>query len=179
VLEFPLLAATHYENTARKWILDLKTKPTHRQSIELNQWVSKIVEHWAPEIISLKPNTIVPVPSNPWRVLTERSLSLFLGNQVSNFCGIPLATRLLSLPWLQTLNLGSKKSQKFFSRIQRFQNEGRFKCSIAQAHKLKRPLKVLLVDDVCTTGATLSHVAAILQKEGIPVVGAFVLSKVQ
>jgi ComF family protein len=106
---------------------------------------------------------VVPVPMSPEKE-RERGYNsaLLLADELSEFIGIPV--KLLLKKTRPTV------AQRLLTREKRLQNQkGAYETS------LKGPLaKVLLVDDVFTTGATLEECAKVLKKAGVQWVGAVV-----
>jgi predicted amidophosphoribosyltransferase len=175
-VDFPILAATQYSSVTSQWILKLKTRSSVDQDLESNRWVQKLIKHWIPELTRLNADFIVSIPSNPWRVLMERSLSQFIGEEVSKLSGLKLNNTLLTLPWSQALSTWGQ--QKHFSAAERHLNAYDFFAKYTiQTSSMNSP-RILLVDDVCTTGATIRSCGERLKSSGISVVGAFVLSRV-
>ncbi|MBE6579538.1 MAG: ComF family protein [Clostridia bacterium] len=83
----------------------------------------------------------------------------------------------LDLPLITTLECHSHLEQKFLSASQREKSmRGRYH-AIPQA--VEAYPRLLLIDDVCTTGATLRACSAILREAGAKAVSAAVLAKVQ
>lgn len=83
----------------------------------------------------------------------------------------------LDLPLVAALECHSHLEQKFLSASQREKSmRGRYH-AIPQA--VEAYPRLLLIDDVCTTGATLRACSAILREAGAKTVSAAVLAKVQ
>jgi len=109
---------------------------------------------------------VVPVPMSPEKE-RERGYNsaLLLANEISKSIGIPVKFLLKKTR--------STVAQRLLTREKRLQNQkGAYEVSLAG------PLvKVLLVDDVFTTGATLEECAKVLKKAGAQWVGAVVLGR--
>ncbi len=174
-VEFPVFSATEYRGATSRWIWHLKSLAPVEQSPYLNQWILEIAKHWAEVINELEADILVPIPSNPWRTLSERSLSDFVAESLSTTTGLPNKKNLLTMPWSQVLTLLYNKSQKDYGLTERLQNTERFRSRAASLRKIR----VLLVDDVCTTGATLKEASRALLEAGYHIAGAFVLSHVE
>jgi len=103
---------------------------------------------------------IVPVPLHPLRRIKRGyNQSLMLARGISRISGIPVA---------HMIRCRYHRSQTTLSSIQRRKNvKDVFSLSKSGRRiiNLPRPLTLLLVDDVCTTGATLSSVAEAIIKE--------------
>lgn len=100
---------------------------------------------------------IVPVPLHWFRfILRGYNQSVLLGEELSRWTGIPVARRLK--------RIRNTKHQAFLDKDDRKKNiKGAF--SVRNPEEIKGK-KVLLVDDVMTTGSTLAECAKILIKAG-------------
>ena len=83
------------------------------------------------------------------------------------------AGRLSGLGVLDILRQTAGDAQRGRSRLARLGARGRFRCS---AGKLVDGVRVVLIDDVATTGATLRDCSAVLTAAGARVVGALVVA---
>ena len=103
---------------------------------------------------------LVPVPLNRWRLLHRRfNQSAILATEVSRITG--LATALQGLDRVKATS-----SQVGMTRAERRINvAGAFKVSTAQRARIEGA-RVLLIDDVITTGATVNAAARALKKAG-------------
>lgn len=106
-----------------------------------------------------KDYTLVPVPISEKR-LQERGF-----NQVLGFID--------HLHFAPLLEKEEGLSQHTLSRNKRLQNKNTFTLKA----KVKLPKKVLLVDDVYTTGRTLQHAIAVLKEAGVQDVKSFSLCR--
>jgi len=142
----------------------------HRQeelSECLGRWLFRFwQETWAE---ASEPEVIVPVPLHPWR-LWKRGFnqSASLGEVLSRLSGVPLVP-----PCLRRTR--RTRSQTRMTTRQRFQN-------VANAFETASPLavrnkRVLLIDDVMTTGATLCAAAQALRKAGATTVWGLTVAR--
>lgn len=114
-----------------------------------------------------RPDAIVPVPLHPKR-LAERGFNqtALLARPLARLMGAPLVLRAL-------VRTRDTPRQATLSRAARLQNvDGAFIGS-----RVVRGRRVLLVDDVCTTGATLRACIRALRAAGALEVAAFVLAR--
>lgn len=105
----------------------------------------------------LEADYIVPVPIHSSR-LKERGFnqSLLLARGLSARCGVPCAELITRTK--------KTKSQTSLGREERLNNvQSAFACADAAAVKRKA---IILIDDVCTTGATLEECAKVLKAAG-------------
>lgn len=84
------------------------------------------------------------------------------------------AGRLTGLGVLDILRQTAGDAQRGRSRLARLGARGRFRCS---AGKLVDGVRVVLIDDVATTGATLRDCSAVLTAAGARVAGALVVAR--
>ncbi len=106
---------------------------------------------------SIRPDVIVPIPlaKGRERMRGFNQAELF-ANSLSKHTGVPVK-RLL-------VKTRSTKEQKGLNRLQREQNlSGAFRTVVSNKHM---PEKVLLVDDIFTTGSTVNACATALKKAG-------------
>jgi ComF family protein len=119
-----------------------------------------------------RPDILLPVPLHPER-LAERGY-----NQATELAR-PLARR-LGLPLEQALVRRDKATimQKGLSAAERERNLRRaFSVDTARYEALGRPRAVMIVDDVVTTGATITTLANALLKTGVETVSVLALTR--
>jgi len=112
-------------------------------------------------------DALVPVPLSPERE-RERGYnpSVLLAERISGRTGIESRTLLTKVR--------SNPPQMSLSREERLKNaKGVYRCVL----KGQPPAKVILVDDVLTTGATLEECAKVLRQSGVSAVGALVYGR--
>lgn len=120
------------------------------------------VEHYA---VTAKPDVIVPMPLDGCR-LHERGFNQCreIVRPVSAALGVPVRSDLLT-------KIRSVTPQELLNREERQKLKQPFGCADA------RGLRTLLVDDVCTTGATLRRAAECLLSAGAVSVDVAVLAR--
>jgi ComF family protein len=125
-----------------------------------------LAHYWAGHPMPV--DIIVPVPLHPRRLRSRGyNQSALLGRELANLTGLALAGDLLARTKDATPQTGTA------SRGQRRSNvEGSFRCSQEVAGQ-----KVLLVDDVATSGSTLSACAAALKAAGAGSVWGLTLAR--
>lgn len=160
-------AATVYDGVARKLTLRLK----HGDRLDLARPAAVWMQRVGAPLLA-RADLIVPVPLHWTRLLRRRSnQSAELARRLSAISGVPCAPDLLR----RTRATGSQKGR---SRADRRANlEGAFALARGRAHRIAGR-RVLLIDDVFTTGATLSACAEALLAAGAAAVDALCLARV-
>ncbi|MGH9750070.1 MAG: ComF family protein, partial [Candidatus Polarisedimenticolia bacterium] len=102
-------------------------------------------------------DVVVPVPLHFWRRYRRGfNQSQILAQALARHLGLPVAPRLLARPRAGRRQVGLGRAERLRALAG---------CFVAPAGKT-RGLRVLLVDDVMTTGATLQACAAALRRAG-------------
>jgi len=125
----------------------------------------RAVSRLAPLIRQLVPRDatlVIPMPSSRGGFL-QRGWSLAVR-----------VARMTSLPLCEVLALSNPRTQRGLTADDRWSGRTMFVRGGQRLHGHS----VLLVDDVCTTGATLTHARRALEANGVRVVGALVLASV-
>lgn len=114
---------------------------------------------------------LIPVPLHPWRLFSRRyNQAALLAAGLSRLSGVPSAP-------LALRRIKRTERQSRLSRSQRARNvAGAFAVAPGWADRL-RGRKVVLIDDVFTTGATLNACAAALKKTGDIDISSVVLAR--
>jgi ComF family protein len=141
-----------FQGTIRQAILQLKYRRLKAVAAPLSQLLAEYLGSHP-----LKGEVIIPVPLHPKR-LRERGYNQasLLAKELSRLIGLPVMEDTLvrvkdAVPQARTL-----------SAVQRRRNvQGAFIC-----HQRLEGRQILLVDDVCTTGATLDACATALKEAG-------------
>jgi len=132
----------------------------------------KLIEEWLRVIVHPEGlqdfDILLPVPIHPAR-RRERGFnqSELLARELGKILGLPVAER-------DALRIINTPSQTLLDRKERWH-------SVAEAFQLRRPeffprRRVLLVDDLATSGATLHALAALLRRGDAAAIGGAVLT---
>lgn len=157
-----LYAVCRYENAARRAVLEYK-KGFFIYAAEA--FAVLIIERVGEELKSF--DAIVPVPSAAEKTsLRGYSPAGLIARLVSMRSGVPVANVLVAVR--------GKAEQKALGAIERTEN-ARLSFKIKSGAVSGK--RVLLIDDVCTTGSTLSACAELLKKAGAAGVSAAVFAK--
>ncbi len=141
-----------YETPAKHWITQLKYHQQPQYARFVGQWLAHTLTHTRIE----KPHVLVPVPTSPDRqTLRGYNQAELIANVVSKYTGIPVNTSLL-------VRLEASRSQAGSNRQTRQQNDHQFRCT----QSISNTLRIGLVDDVITTGATLQACTQAFEKAG-------------
>lgn len=122
-----------------------------------------------PEISGSGANLVVPVPMRPWRQVTRGTNGpAILARIIGSHLGFPVLYRALRCR-------RNSSPQKGLSRQSRFLNmRGGM---VLQAGYSLEAAKVLLVDDIMTTGATCSEAARMLKQAGAAHISVIVIAR--
>ncbi|WP_144400148.1 ComF family protein [Geobacter pickeringii] len=127
------------------------------------------VEHLTPFVRGVAPDLIVPVPLHRVR-LRERGFNqaILIGEVMARHWGAPLLRDTLR-------RVRPTAPQVALSAPQRRENvRGAFSVAVPERVEGRR---VLLVDDVCTTGSTLAECARVLRRAGVASVAAVTVAR--
>jgi competence protein ComFC len=155
-----LFALSFYEGRWRALLHDLKYRGRRSLARPLGRWLAR-------ELLlqgCFQPHVVVPVPLHRNRE-RERGFnqSALLARQVAKELSIPFASLLI--------RKRETESQTKISRRERLLNvRGAFFCS----PEIEAGTKILLIDDIFSTGATMSEAAKCLRLNGAIVYGAVV-----
>ncbi|MBM9593761.1 ComF family protein [Roseitranquillus sediminis] len=159
-------AATIYRDVARRLVLGLK----HGDRLDLvgpaSEWMARAAQPL------LRPETIVvPVPVHRWRLIRRRyNQAALLGRGLARRCGLDWHPDAL-------VRARSTGSQDHKSREERFANvSGAIEVNPRRARALAGR-DVLLVDDVMTSGATLTACTEALRQASAASVSVVVLAR--
>jgi ComF family protein len=169
-------ALGRYRGVLKELILLFKGRRKLSIGKRLGKLLGRIIEN--DEIIS-KANLLVPVPLYPViKRIRGYNQSEILCNEISKITGIPILINAIS-------QVKPTKPQKTFSSLELTPKEQKKlrQLNVKNAFKVKYPCRIknqriLLVDDVCTTGATLDECAKELYKEGAKEVYVAVAARV-
>ena len=131
--------------------------------------LAKMLASWVLPLVLEKPvDCIVPVPLHQER-LTQRGFNqcVLLATEISSLCGIPVDLSSLRRPL-------KSPSQGHFSSQQRQDN---VMCAFSASPDVANK-RILILDDVFTTGATLNACSTALQQAGASCIHAVTVAKV-
>jgi predicted amidophosphoribosyltransferase len=134
-----------------------------------NMFGRLIAQQFAEAIREFKPDAVAPIPMHVWRRLSRRanppvSLAAAIGRRL----GLPVEPNLLH--WQRDTS-----AQVGLSRQGRFRNM-RGVMRVRPGYRLDAP-RLLLVDDILTTGATCSEAARVLKRSGAAEVAVVVVGR--
>ncbi|UCC45478.1 MAG: ComF family protein [Candidatus Zixiibacteriota bacterium] len=164
---FPLLAYGEYVGPLKEVIISLKFRGLKSPAALFAQ---KAAEQFADAIAALKPQALVPIPLHPTREYFRgyNQAALFareLAGQLDLECDMSLIQRIKRRRPQSRMNLRSRTRniQGVFS-------------ATSQSNE---PRRLLLVDDVVTSGATIREVRRVLTGAGHTVVGVLAIAHVE
>jgi ComF family protein len=162
-----LRVMSRYEGTLRTCIHALKYAGNRRMAEPLGLLLAQVYR-----IHRLRADIIVPVPLHSERIQQRGYNQAFLLAQVcAKYTNVPLNSYLV-------VRMRSTASQVHLNIKERHSNvAGAFSCTSAITKGELRGRSILLIDDVCTTGATLEACAAPLFAAGAQTVWGLVLAR--
>jgi ComF family protein len=156
-----------YDDDSRDLILGFKHGDRTHAAPAFGHWLSRAAGPLADDA-----DLVVPVPLHHWRLFRRRyNQSALLARALAHRAEIAYAPNLLT-------RVRATPSQGRMSRARRRLNvRGAFAVAPRNRHRIKGR-RVLLVDDVYTTGATLSEATRCLLGAGAGVVDVLTLARV-
>lgn len=160
-------AATRYDGTARLLVHRLKYSDRLDLGTAMGRWMVR-----AGQEVLAEAELLVPVPLHRMRFWGRRfNQAGELAKAVSRETGLPVAHEALR-------RVKATKSQVGLSASERMKNvSGAFRPGL-DAKETVRGRRVLLIDDVMTTGSTLNSAANVLRRAGATEVDALVFALV-
>jgi len=156
-----------YDDNSRRLVLALKHGDRLEGVPTLAKWMVRAGQNLLAEV-----DVIAPVPLHRWRLLSRRyNQSALLANKIGELGGVPTSPDLMS-------RVGPTPPQGGRTRSQRRLNvRGAF---AVRAHHVDglRGRRVVLVDDVMTTGATAEACTRTLLRAGARAVDILTLARV-
>jgi predicted amidophosphoribosyltransferase len=174
VNQTPVYSCFEYGGVVQKLIAMLKSQPFGLLPSGAWDWLQSLAAFWSPSVEDWKSTSISFVPRRPWASITETELSSIWAKCVSEATGLPRKPSLL-VP----LSEWGRTAQKQLSRQQRLSQQIHFGVSQPTSQTTPKAQSVLLLDDVCTTGATVGAGIRALQNHGHRVQHVLVLALVE
>ncbi|MEO0947511.1 MAG: phosphoribosyltransferase family protein [Cyanobacteria bacterium J06641_5] len=161
----PLLAWGHYRDRLRLALLRLKYNDSPQIGLLLGRWLGTAWQDAQLEKVWGRP-TVVPIPLHAQR-LNERGYNQAM-TIARGFCRqtqLPLAARVLQRRRATIAQFGLGVAAREQNLVDAFEVRS------------LRPQRVLLVDDIYTTGSTMRAATRALQARGITVVGVVAVAR--
>jgi ComF family protein len=160
-------AVAAYDDVARSLVHGLK----YRDQLDLAAWMASWMRRAGDELVA-EAEVIVPVPLHRRRLWSRRyNQSVLLARGVARLAGKPLVTSAL-------LRIRATEQQVGLTATQRDENvRGAFQVPAAEKIQVEGR-RVLLVDDVYTTGATVKASTRALLRAGASAVDVLVFARV-
>lgn len=156
-----------------------KSQPFGSIPRAFEEFLLALARHWAPEVRALGCDAVAAVPSHPLRCLVQSDLSARFAWVMAKSLGVPVLLDVLRFS--PRALLSSPQPQKALGRGERLKRERRARFRVDRdASKAQAQFRrVLLVDDVCTTGASLTSCARLLEDTGRSVIALAVLARAE
>jgi len=157
----------HYTESLRSLILDMKRD---RDGILATNMAKLLLKTRERELCDLAPELVVPVPMHfARRFFRGTNNPVFFAKEIGHTLNIPVGTRLVRRTRYTKPQFHLKPRQRYRNVLGAFAFVGR-KNIIAGK-------RVLIVDDVMTTGATCNEVARVLREAGAASVSVAVFAR--
>lgn len=160
-------AVAHHAGAMRRLVHRFKYADSHEARPLFGRWLME-----AGRELVADADVIVPVPMGRWRLILRRyNQAAMLAREVARASGVPMAP-------LALVRARKASRQVGLTRAQRRENvAGAFKVPARRRHEVEGR-RVLLVDDVVTTGATVEACARVLKRAGATHVDVLALAMV-
>lgn len=160
-------AVARYDATARQLVHRLK----YSDRLDLSATMGGLMARAGAELLA-EADLLVPVPLHPQRLWGRRfNQASELAKSISRETGVPVAHEALK-------RIKATKSQVGLSAPERVRNLSGAFSSEAGSKALLAGKRVILIDDVMTTGSTLNSAARVLRRAGAAEVDALVFALV-
>ena len=160
-------AVSHYSGTMRTLIQQFKYADRHDARLLFGRWLVEAGRDLVGET-----DMVVPVPLNRWRLLSRRfNQAAILAVEVSRGTALPMELHLLQRARFTNSQVGLTRDQR------RRNLAGAFRVPRGK-RALLEGRRVLLIDDVITTGATVEACARVLRQAGASRVDVLALALV-
>lgn len=170
-----LKALGRYRGHWAKLIKKLKSTARGNVHADARDFLRQLVDRYSACLNPKDFDEVVPVPGHPLRVCSETDLALILATEVARVFKKPVLRRVAQRKTFSNLFRPSQKDQSFNERFHlQLPHIAQRKFRV---RRFGVPGRVLLVDDVCTTGSTLEGVAQMLRNQGLEVDQALVLAR--
>ena len=170
-----LKSMSYYSERMKEFIFLCKSAPFNGFMPSQKNLLKELCAHWAVEFKEESIDAVVAVPAHPFRSIFQSDLAWHLARYCGNVLGKLEPASLLKRRYF--IRGKAYQSQKFLGKFERAEliKEQYY----VPPMKNQKKLNLLLVDDVCTTGATLRLCRDLLVQSGHNVHSALVLSKVE
>lgn len=147
-----------YDSTMKQSMVDFKYNGRKEY---VQYYIEELVAHLGDEITYLKPDVIIPIPVHPsrWRQRGYNQAEL-IAKELSRKMQIHIRNDIL----VRTIKT---RPQKELSNVERIKNLERAFSVKRTGEDYTKYRKVLLIDDIYTTGSTIEACAKVLQSAGM------------
>ena len=160
-------SAFKYDDLSRKMIIRLK----HQDGTYQAPGLATLLMQAGKDVLN-EADFLIPIPLHKWRLLKRQyNQSGLLVRSLSRQCGVISLFHVLQRPFFT-------KPQKNLNRLQRQQNLKKAFSVPFKYHPLLKGKTVVLVDDVWTTGVTLTEGCKALLKAGVKEVRVLTVARV-
>jgi ComF family protein len=148
-------AAVGFDDASRGLVHAFK----YRDTMEAGLLMARLMGRAGRQLLA-EADVIIPVPLHRWRLWRRRfNQAAYLSHQVARVVAKPVCTNVL-------VRTKASRSQVGLKQDERRKNVARIFAVVPERISVIAGRRVLLVDDVLTTGATAGSCAAVLKKAG-------------
>jgi predicted amidophosphoribosyltransferase len=165
--DVPAYSAGPYEPVLKNYLFRIKNSQFPSQSSL--EFLIEILSYWSSELQILEATSLVAVPRSPFHSYGHFDLARFIALTLSTHLKIPILQPAPSKDILNDFWFGPQKNKSLKDR-----EETPPLFNVA-ARTSPRRAKILVVDDLCSTGASFQSMQFALQKRGHDCVGFFAL----
>ncbi len=173
--DLSLAISLNYQGAVSRWMRTIKSQALNPWSASTLALIKIILRHWVIELSLTGIDCVVPVPASLGRHWLGWPLSERIAQELALELKVPMF-QLLKPRWSIDAVFGSQKTKSRAMRLAGPQQQSRFRWH-EPLSKLDSRLRPLLVDDIVTTGASMSDAANCLRKKGLDCRWAFALAQ--
>jgi len=178
--DLPLFAWGHYNDSLKRAIAALKYEQQTQLALPLGRWLAEAWQQTRPQR-STPPQglTVVPIPLHAHK-LKQRGFNqaTLLAQVFCRYTGLALMDGGILRVKETEAQFGLSKSARLENVTAAFQvSPALLRRGVSPQNPRRKPIHILLLDDIFTTGATAQAAQKVLQQAQIPVYGMVALAR--
>ena len=175
----PLFAWGHYDDALKRAIAALKYDQKTQLAVLLGRWMAEAWQQTRPQRSAPPGLTVVPIPLHAHK-LKQRGFNqaTLLAQVFCRYTGLALLEGGLLRVKETEAQFGLSKSARLENVMAAFEvSPALLRRSLGSRNPERKPVTILLLDDIFTTGATAQSAQKVLQQAEIPVYGMVALAR--